>query len=144
MSYKRINKTKKPTAKKKANVKKVYTPQIKIYRNMWNPPTLKQLEKIPPLYATEQTPMKDKKVYMKFFIGGWTWYITEINHDNYDIAFGYTVSPHAKEWGYVSLKELDAVKKSFLRVDRDLQVSPYSPQKINVLLKRDGQDLIKD
>lgn len=138
MSYKRVNKTKTPTKGRKKKDPLSYTPQIKPYKNMWNPPTLKQLQLIPELYATENIPPEKKKVYMKFFIGGWTWYITEIDHKNFDTAFGYVVSPYEREWGYVSLKELDGVKKDFMRVDRDTYVNPRSPKNINDQLKIDG------
>lgn len=99
---------------------------------MWNPPTKTQLEKIPRLYEQEKN--KDKKVYMKFFLGGWTWYVCEF--DGVDRFFGFVVSPISPEgeWGYFSLRELAAVKKSFMEVDRDLyEVTVYSPKRLSQL-----------
>lgn len=140
MSHKRVTKTKTP--KKKSTKPKTisYKPQIKRYKNMWNPPTDKQLSAIPELYSQENVPTKKKKVYMKFFLGGWTWYILELKDDK-DIAFAYTVSPHESVYGYVSLKELDGIKVDFMRVDRELSLSPYEPKLLVDVLKRDGNPL---
>ena len=105
---------------------------------MWNKPTLKQLQRIPELYATER--VKDKPIYMKFFIGGWTWYIAEIDHNNMDTMFGYVISPMTSEWGYVSLKEIMGISHFGMEVDRDLHtVTPERPKKLSLLLKEDGQ-----
>jgi len=37
---------------------------------MWNEPAREVLRRIPRLYETEGIPLKDKPVYMHFFIGG--------------------------------------------------------------------------
>lgn len=87
---------------------------------MWNEPTLKQLEKIPALYATENTPVEDKLIHMHFFIGGSDWYITEF--DGKDEFFGYAIlngDTNCAEWGYISLSELKALKVGPIQVDRD-------------------------
>ena len=77
---------------------------------------------IPPLYATEE--QANPKVYVKLFLEGWTWYITEISMDG-DIAFGYVVSPFESELGYFSLKELETIKGALgLSVERDLSFKP--------------------
>lgn len=99
---------------------------------MWNKPTKKQLEKIPKLYSTDG--IKDKKIYMKFFLGGWTWYVAEF--DGTDTFFGLVVSPMNPngKWGYFSLKELMSVKQGYVQVDRDLyEVTVYSPKKLSQL-----------
>ena len=106
---------------------------------MWNPPTKKQLEKIPDLYSTEGTPAEEKKIYMKFFMGGWTWYIAEISHKNWDTMFGYVVSPLEPrgEWGYISLNELKSIKKGFIEVDREIHgITPYTPVKFKEIQRR--------
>ena len=76
-------------------------------------------EKIPPLYATEDE--RDPTVYVKLFIDGWTWYLTEISIDD-DTAFGYVVSPFCDgELGYFSLNEIQEAKGSLgTKVERDL------------------------
>jgi hypothetical protein len=101
---------------------------------MWNPPTKKQLEKIPKLYSTDGE--KDKKVYMKFFLGGWTWYACEF--DGKDTFFGLVLSPMEPkgEMGYFSLSELKNVKQGYMQVDRDLyEVTVYSPKLLSQLIK---------
>ena len=97
---------------------------------MWNIPTNKQLELIPKLYAQED--VKDKKVYLKFFIGECTWYVTE--YDGSDTFFGLVVSPMCPdgEWGYFSFGELVSLKRGFVEVDRDLYtLNPRKPKTIS-------------
>jgi hypothetical protein len=77
---------------------------------------------IPLLYATED--VKDPIVYVKLFLDGWTWYITELSIDK-DICFGYVVSPFGSELGYFSLHEIQEVKGILgLGVERDLYFKP--------------------
>ena len=79
-------------------------------------------EQIPKLYETEE--QKDPTAYIKLFIDGWTWYITELSIDD-DICFGYVVSPFGSELGYFSLSEIQEVKGSLgIGVDRDLHFKP--------------------
>ena len=42
---------------------------------MWNIPSEERLKRIPRLYETEKVPLKDKLIYLHFFIGGCDWYI---------------------------------------------------------------------
>lgn len=42
---------------------------------MWNEPGREQLSKIPRLYGTENVSLKDKLIYLHFFIGECDWYI---------------------------------------------------------------------
>ena len=73
---------------------------------------------IPALYATEDT--ADPTIYVKLFLEGWTWFITEISIDN-NICFGYVVSPFGSELGYFSLEEIKTAKSSLgLPAERDL------------------------
>ena len=77
---------------------------------------------IPKLYETED--LKNPIVYVKLFLDGWTWYITELSIDS-DIAFGYVVSPFESELGYFSIKEIETIKGSLgLKVERDLSFKP--------------------
>ena len=77
---------------------------------------------IPKLYETEE--QIDPIVYVKLFLDGWTWHITELSIDG-DIAFGYVVSPFESELGYFSLKELETIKGALgLSVERDLSFKP--------------------
>jgi len=49
---------------------------------MWNLPTIGRLKQIPELYETENTPLKDKLIYLHFFIGACDWYIAEFDHQD--------------------------------------------------------------
>ena len=98
---------------------------------MWNIPTQDRLDKIPRLYETEGSELKDKLVYLHFFMGGCDWYIAEYDGD--DLFFGYAIldgDTINAEWGYISLKELKSIKIHFLEVDCELeeywQVRPAS------------------
>ena len=85
-------------------------------------------EQIPKLYDTEDS--KDPIAYVKLFIDGWTWYITELSIDD-DICFGYVVSPFGSELGYFSLNEIQEVKGSLgTKVERDLYFTPTQLYKI--------------
>jgi hypothetical protein len=69
---------------------------------MWNEPTKERLATIPRLYETENIPIKDKPIYLHFFIGGCDWYIAEFDGD--DIFFGFAILNNdyeMAEWGYV-------------------------------------------
>ncbi len=85
---------------------------------MWNEPSAERLARIPRLFETENVPLKDKLVYLHFFIGSADWYICE--YDGEDIFFGYADlgDPEMAEWGYISLSELKQIKlKGWLEVD---------------------------
>ena len=66
-------------------------------------------KKLPPLYATEDTPDCDKIVYAKFFTpdSSWTWWAIEFDGD--DTFFGL-VDGLEVEMGYFSLSELESVR----------------------------------
>lgn len=84
---------------------------------------------IPKLYETEDS--KDPIVYVKLFIDGWTWYVTELSIDD-NICFGYVVSPFCSgELGYFLLTEIEELKGSLgLEVERDLHFKPTSLSEI--------------
>ena len=56
---------------------------------MWNTPGEEQLNRIPRLYETENTPAEEKLIYLHFFIGGCDWYIAE--YDGGDLFFGFAI-----------------------------------------------------
>ncbi|MFH2064738.1 MAG: DUF2958 domain-containing protein [Pseudomonadota bacterium] len=88
---------------------------------MWNIPTKEQLSKIPKLYATDFIPVKDKLIYLHFFIGGCDWYVAEYDGD--DRFFGYVVlhDDHINaEWGYFLLSSLKSFQVGGLEIDCDL------------------------
>lgn len=59
---------------------------------MWNIPSKKRLQQIPKLYETEDIELKNKLIYLHFFIGGCDWYIAEYDGD--DLFWGYTPYQH--------------------------------------------------
>ena len=80
--------------------------------------------KLPKLYETEDVPVEEKTVVVKFFTpdSSWTWYAVEF--DGEDLFFGL-VDGFKKEWGYFSLRELQSVKgKLGLPIERDLYFEP--------------------
>ena len=69
---------------------------------MWNTPDSEQLDRIPKLYETENTPLEEKLIYLHFFIGGCDWYISE--YDGGDLFFGFAIlnsDYEMAEWGYI-------------------------------------------
>lgn len=88
---------------------------------MWNMPTQEELNRIPRLYQTEDTPLKDKLIYLHFFIGSCNWFIAE--YDGEDLFWGYASlngDHDMAEWGYISFTEMKEVKiRGWLEIDRD-------------------------
>ena len=84
--------------------------------------------KIPKLYETEE--QNDPIAYVKLFLDGWTWYITELSIDN-NICFGYVISPFESELGYFSLNEIKSIKGTLrIGVERDLSFKPTKLSRI--------------
>jgi hypothetical protein len=87
---------------------------------------------IPKLYSQEGN--KDPTVYMKLFTPwtNWTWYITEgEDRDGDYLMFGYVIG-HEREWGYISLNELKAVKGPMgLKIERDIHFSSKPASQIS-------------
>jgi hypothetical protein len=94
-----------------------------------------ELRKIlPPLYAQENE--KDKMVYIKFFspYSNWTWYITEGTQEEDDFIFFGLVIGFEREWGYISLNELQSTKVLGVpAVERDLYFQPKRISEIKEL-----------
>ena len=89
---------------------------------MWNEPTKERLAKIPGLYETENVPLREKKIYLHFFLGAADWYIAE--YDGKDMFWGFANlgDDMCAEWGYVSFSELKALKVGgWLEVDCELE-----------------------
>ena len=88
------------------------------------------LNRIPKLYETEE--QNDPIAYVKLFLDGWTWFITEISIDN-NICFGYVISPFGAELGYFSLEEIKSIKGTLgIGVERDLS---FKPTKLSIIKK---------
>ena len=90
---------------------------------MWNIPKKQRLAKIPKLYETEHTPLRDKLIYLHFFIGGCDWYIAE--YDGVDIFFGFAILNNDlqnAEWGYISFNELKSITiQNCLEIDCEIE-----------------------
>ena len=98
------------------------TPEIKaidkIRGHRFNPPK-KQVEKIPALYATEQTPTADKIAHLHFFSGNADWYVFELDPET-GLAFGWAeLLPGCGEWGYFNLIELAELHVNGRVIERD-------------------------
>jgi hypothetical protein len=87
--------------------------------SMWNEPSKERLSRIPRLYETEDVPLREKLIYLHFFIAGCDWYVVE--YDGEDLFFGFAILNHdleCAEWGYVSFAELKELKLNrWLEVD---------------------------
>lgn len=89
---------------------------------MWNEPTRSRLDKIPLLYETEAVPLKDKLIYLHFFIGSCDWFVAEFDGD--DIFFGYSIlnGDHQNaEWGYFSFNELRELSIGWVEIDCEIE-----------------------
>jgi len=89
---------------------------------MWNEPKQERLAKIPRLYETEDVNLKDKLIYLHFFIGGCDWYVAEF--DGEDLFWGYAILNNdfdMAEWGYFSLLELKAISLHGIEIDCELE-----------------------
>ena len=99
---------------------------------MWNKPTDEELAKIPPLYSSENIPIREKMIHMHFFIGGSDWYAAEYDPEDRNF-FGFVIlndDYEMAEWGYFNLDELCDIKVSFLEIDRDLHFPPTKAENI--------------
>ena len=113
---------------------------------MYNEPTFKELSKIPKLYSTENISLREKKIYLHFFLADSDWYIAE--YDGNDIFFGFVCINGYKElaeWAFFSFKELKKLKikpsaikhntSNFfpIEVDNDLYFTPKKSYKIPLI-----------
>lgn len=89
---------------------------------------LKEAFKKKPLYSTEDTPLLEKEIVVKYFnpYGVGTWLITEgqEQEDGDYLFFGLCF---LSEWelGYITLKQLEEIRdnKQLMSVERDLYLS---------------------
>ena len=78
---------------------------------MWNTPSKQRLNEVPKLYETEEVPLKEKLIYLHFFLRGCDWFIAET--DGKDLMWGFCILNNdleMAEWGFVSLAELNDIK----------------------------------
>ena len=107
---------------------------------MWNKPSSEELSKIPGLYSSEGVSLKEKMIYMHFFIGGCDWYATEYEPKE-QLFFGFAILNNdleMAEWGYFSLEELSSLKIQFVEVDRDIHFTSTKAIDIENIRKAQG------
>jgi len=110
---------------------------------VWNKPNVEELSRIPKFYSTEEVPLKEKMIYMHFFIGGCDWYASEYDPES-KTFFGFAILNNDydnAEWGYFSLEELCSLKVDFVEVDRDLHFTPARAIEIETIRKAQGWEL---
>ena len=108
--------------------------------NMWNKPNSEELSKIPALYSSDGVSLKEKMIYMHFFIGGCDWYATEYDPKE-GLFFGFVIlndDLENAEWGNFCLEELSDIKIQFLEIDRDLHFTPAKAIDIEDIRKAQG------
>lgn len=85
---------------------------------MWNTPSKSRLSRIPKLYDSDKIPLKEKLIYLHFFIGSCDWYAAE--YDGKDLFWGFAILNNdyeMAEWGYFSFAELKALSLGGIEVD---------------------------
>lgn len=90
---------------------------------MWNAPSKSRLAQIPGLYQTDQTSLRDKLIYLHFFIGASDWYVAEC--DKFGTFWGFVIlngDLRNAEWGYFSFSELQRIRMNgWMEVDCELE-----------------------
>ncbi len=106
---------------------------------MWNKPTQQRLAQIPKLYTTENIPVKEKLIYLHFFLGNSDWYVCEF--DRTDTFFGYVIlngDYQTAEWGYFTIHKLDRLNVRGLEIDMDLYWEIRPASKVNQIFQAQG------
>jgi hypothetical protein len=98
-------------------------------------------EKLPGHRETENVPLDDKIAVIKFFnpVGSWTWYAVEgYETEDGDFMFFGWVDGDFPEWGYFTLREMEAVKLfgGALGIERDIWFKPTPMKEIEDYKKR--------
>ena len=82
-------------------------------------------EKMPRLYETENIPLEEKMVYVKYFspLGNMVWYPVEYDPEE-KLFFGYA-NIFEGEFGYFGLEELENIRLPFgMHIERDIDFIP--------------------
>lgn len=64
---------------------------------------------IPALYATESTERDEKAAFVKYYSGGWTWFVIEMDWAEGE-AFGYEIGPGGEGLTYIPLADLEGIR----------------------------------
>lgn len=107
---------------------------------MWNVLSSEQLASIPALYASEGVPLRDKIVWLHFFVSGCDWFAMEF--DGKDTFFGFAIlnqDYEMAEFGYFSFTELKSIKLNrWLEVDCDLYWEPRPAREVELICRAQG------
>ncbi len=110
---------------------------------MFNKPSKEQLSAIPALYQTEETPLKDKLVFLHFSIGNCDWYVSEF--DGKDVFWGFAILNNdfqMSEWGYFGFEELSSIKvKGFYEIENDTSWQVRPAHQVERICKAQGWSL---
>lgn len=91
---------------------------------MWNIPSEERLSQIPKLYETEHTPLKDKLIYLHFYMDNCDWFIAE--YDGEDIFWGFAIlnfDINNSEWGYMSFSEFKGINIQGIEINCELELA---------------------
>lgn len=97
------------------------------FKNCWKQDLLPKFvsNKVPPL-GVQDGRGETTKAFAKYFVAGWTWYMTECNPETGE-CFGKVFSPMCPngELGYFSLEEFCRTKSNgVFPVERDIHFKP--------------------
>ena len=107
---------------------------------IWNQPTQQVLERIPKLYSTEETALKDKLIYEHFFIFSSDWYIAEYDPKE-EIMFGFAIlneDYQNAEWGNIYYPELLELNVQGFEIDRESDWQVKKASEIEKIVKGGG------
>lgn len=90
---------------------------------MWNEPTPYRLSQVPKLYETDSVSLRNKLIYLHFFLADSDWYISEFDRE--DTFWGFVVlngDLSNAEWGYFSFSELRRIRMNgWMEIDCELE-----------------------
>lgn len=92
--------------------------------------TLEILKRVP---DTSKDAGSDPMIHFKLFTpwSNWTWYIAQYDPQT-GMMFGLCIG-HEKEWGYVSLHELEEIRgPAGLKIERDIHFKPCKASELKI------------
>ncbi len=91
------------------------------------------LQRIPLLYATEDTPLPGKTLYVHYVVGACDWYVAELDPTT-GRAFGYAdLGMGCPEWGYFDLVEMEeTVVHGWIVIERDVDFTPTTAGELGI------------
>ncbi|MDD5531243.1 MAG: hypothetical protein PHC52_00470 [Syntrophales bacterium] len=97
----------------------------------------KEIEKkLPPLYATESTPLAEKMLLVKYFLPGSSYTAYAAEYSPEERMFWGLVKGQAIEWGYFSLDEMEKIVRVPIKV-RDVRTGNIIQGSMPMRIERD-------